>query len=211
MKGHGLMQAIARVKRVFRDRPAGLVVDYIGVAQNLKNALGVYSPGDRDQTGIDEAEAIRTLLEKYEIVRAMFRPNSKGGFDYRSALHANAAPQARTRRHGWSDRLGADATAPGGGQGGHDEGKKRAHRRYADAVTGLSRGFALAGASDEAQAIRDEVGFFQAIQAALAKERTWGRQEDCRRPRAGDPADHQPRGGLDRNRRYHEGDGSPEP
>ena len=55
MKGHGLMQAIARVNRVFRDKPAGLVVDYIGVAQNLKNALGAYSPGDREQTGIDEA------------------------------------------------------------------------------------------------------------------------------------------------------------
>jgi type I restriction enzyme R subunit len=95
MKGHGLMQAIARVNRVFRDKPAGLVVDYIGIAQNLKSALGQYSSGDRDQTGIDEAEAIRVLLEKYEIVRAMFRPDSKGGFDYRPALHPAATSQAR--------------------------------------------------------------------------------------------------------------------
>ena len=62
MKGHGLMQAIARVNRVFRDKPAGLVVDYIGIAQNLKSALGQYSSGDREQTGIDEAEAVRVLL-----------------------------------------------------------------------------------------------------------------------------------------------------
>ena len=57
MKGHGLMQAIARVNRVFRDKPAGLVVDYIGIAQNLKSALGQYSGGDREQTGIDEARS----------------------------------------------------------------------------------------------------------------------------------------------------------
>jgi type I restriction enzyme R subunit len=95
MKGHGLMQAIARVNRVFRDKPAGLVVDYIGIAQNLKSALGQYSSGDREQVGIDEADAIRVLLEKYEIVRAVFRPDSKGGFDYRPALEAAAKPQAR--------------------------------------------------------------------------------------------------------------------
>ena len=62
MKGHGLMQAIARVNRVFRDKPAGLVVDYIGIAQNLKNALGQYSGSDQRQAGIDEAEAVAVLL-----------------------------------------------------------------------------------------------------------------------------------------------------
>jgi type I restriction enzyme, R subunit len=95
MKGHGLMQAIARVNRVFRDKPAGLVVDYIGIAQNLKSALGQYSSGDREQVGIDEAEAVRVLLEKYEIVRAMFRPDTKGGFDYRPVLNAATTPQMR--------------------------------------------------------------------------------------------------------------------
>jgi type I restriction enzyme, R subunit len=67
------------VNRVFRDKPAGLVVDYIGVAQNLKSALGQYAGHGGDQVGINEAEAIRVLLEKYEIVRAMFRPNTKAG------------------------------------------------------------------------------------------------------------------------------------
>ena len=93
MKGHGLMQAIARVNRVFRDKPAGLIVDYIGIAQNLKNALGQYSGQDQSQTGIDEAEAIRVMLERYEIVRAMFRPDTEGGFDYRPALDPQATSQ----------------------------------------------------------------------------------------------------------------------
>ncbi|MGJ3628168.1 type I restriction enzyme subunit R domain-containing protein [Sphingomonas sp. MMS24-JH45] len=77
MRGHGLMQAIARVNRVFRDKPAGLVVDYIGIAQNLKKALGQYSASDAAETGIDEeAEAVAVLLEKFDVVRAMFH-----GFD----------------------------------------------------------------------------------------------------------------------------------
>jgi type I restriction enzyme R subunit len=169
MKGHGLMQAIARVNRVFRDKPAGLVVDYIGIAQNLKSALGQYSSGDRDQTGIDEAEAVRVLLEKYEIVRAMFRPDTKGGFDYRPALDAAATPQSRlgimAGAMDWVLTLAQEDAA----KETTDDGKKRAHRRYADAVLALSKAFALAAASDEARAIRDEVGFFQAIRAALVK------------------------------------------
>jgi len=90
MKGHGLMQAIARVNRVFRDKPAGLIVDYIGIAQNLKNAMGQYSSGDRDNTGIDEAEAVRVMLEKYEIVRAIFRPTRRA---------ASTTDRRWTRRH----------------------------------------------------------------------------------------------------------------
>src|SRR5258708_16022018 len=109
MKGHGLMQAIARVNRVFRDKPAGLVVDYIGVAQNLKSALGQYAGHGSDQVGIDESEAIRVLLEKYEIVRAIFRPDTKGGFDYRPALNASSTPQTRL-----SIMAGANHLAPTG-------------------------------------------------------------------------------------------------
>ena len=100
MKGHGLLQAIARVNRVFRDKPAGLVVDYIGIAQNLKSALGQYAGHGGEHVGIDEAEAVRVLLEKYEIVRAMFRPDTKGGFDYRPVLSAATTPQVRSRDHG---------------------------------------------------------------------------------------------------------------
>ena len=170
MRGHGLMQAIARVNRVFRDKPAGLVVDYIGIAQRLKEALAQYSPGDRDQTGIDEAEAIRVLREKYEIVRAMFRPDMAGGFDYRPALDPSASAQDRLTilagAMDWVLTFQQEAAA----KETTDEAKKRAHRRYADAVLALSKAFALASASDEARAIRDEVGFFQAVRVALAKQ-----------------------------------------
>jgi type I restriction enzyme, R subunit len=156
MKGHGLMQAIARVNRVFRDKPAGLVVDYIGVAQNLKSALGQYAGHGGDQVGINEAEAIRVLLEKYEIVRAIFRPDTKGGFDYRPALNASSIPQISVQQ--------AEAAKET-----NEEAKRRAHRRFADGVVALSKAFALAAASEEARAIREEVGFFQAIRAALIK------------------------------------------
>jgi len=162
MRGHGLMQAIARVNRVFRDKPAGLVVDYIGIAQNLKSALAQYSPKDRENTGIDEAKAIAVMMEKYEVVRAMFH-----GFDYRSGL--DGSPQERLAMMAgaieWvldmQQRLAAQETTP--------EGKKKAHRRFQDAVLALSKAYALASASDEAQQIREEVGFFQAIRAALVK------------------------------------------
>ncbi|UZG43725.1 type I restriction endonuclease subunit R [Caldimonas thermodepolymerans] len=165
MRGHGLMQAIARVNRVFRDKPAGLVVDYIGIAQNLKSALAQYSPKDRENTGIDEAEAIAVMLEKYEVVRGMFH-----GFDYATAL--SGTPQERLAVMAgaieWvldmQQRLAAQESTP--------EGRKKAHRRYQDAVLALSKAFALASASDEAREIREEVGFFQAIRAALVKSGT---------------------------------------
>ena len=169
MKGHGLMQAIARVNRVFRDKPAGLVVDYIGIAQNLKSALGQYSSGDRKQVGIDEAEAVRVLMEKYEIVRAMFRPDTKGGFDYRPALDVAVKPQARLAIMAGAVDWVLTFQQAEAAKETTEEGKKRAHRRYADAVLALSKAFALAAASDKARAIREEVGFFQAIRAALIK------------------------------------------
>ena len=162
MRGHGLMQAIARVNRVFRDKPAGLVVDYIGIAQNLKSALGQYSREDRKHAGIDEAEAIAVMLEKYEIVKDMFH-----GFDYGTGL--TGTPQERllalARAIEWVlDMQRREATREP-----TEEGKKRAHRRFNDAVLALSKAFALAAASDEAREIRDEVGFFQTVRAALAK------------------------------------------
>jgi type I restriction enzyme R subunit len=169
MKGHGLMQAIARVNRVFRDKPAGLIVDYIGIAQNLKSALGQYSGQDQKQTGIDEAQAIRVLMERYEIVRAMFRPDTQGGFDYRPAVDPQTPPQVRlgimAGALDWVLTLQQEDAA----KETSEEAKKRAHRRYADGVVALSKAFALAASSDEARDIREEVGFFQMIRAALIK------------------------------------------
>ncbi|RRN55511.1 type I restriction endonuclease subunit R [Pseudoxanthomonas sp. SGNA-20] len=164
MRGHGLMQAIARVNRVFRDKPAGLVVDYIGIAQNLKSALAQYSPKDRENTGIDEAEAIAVMLEKYEVVRGMFH-----GFDY-AAL--SGTPQERLAVMAGAIEWVLDMQQRLAAQETTDEGKKKAHRRYQDAVLALSRAYALAAASDEARAIREEVGFFQAIRATLVKSGT---------------------------------------
>ena len=137
MKGHGLMQAIARVNRVFRDKPSGLVVDYIGIAQNLKAALGQYSGADREETGIDEQEAIDGMLERYEIVRDMFRPGLPDGFDYRPALAADATPQLRlTIMAGAMDWVLAMQQELAAEKKDKDE-KKRAHHHYADAVLRL--------------------------------------------------------------------------
>jgi type I restriction enzyme R subunit len=164
MQGHGLMQAIARVNRVFRDKPAGLVVDYIGIAQNLKAALGQYSQHDKEQVGIDEEEAVSVLMEKYEVVCDIFH-----GFDYSPALAPDAKPQDRlavmAQAIDWVLTLQQKEAA----KEATEEGKKRAHRRYNDAVLALSKAYALAAASDAAREIREEVGFFQAIRAAMVK------------------------------------------
>lgn len=162
MRGHGLMQAIARVNRVFRDKPAGLVVDYIGIAQNLKNALGQYSASDQQQTGVDEAEAVAVLIEKYDVVRGMFH-----GFDYQSGL--SGTPQQRLAVMAGALEWVLDLQHKAAEKVQSDEAKKRAHRRFQDAVLALSKAFALAAASDEARSIRDDVGFFQTIRAALVK------------------------------------------
>ena len=162
MQGHGLMQAIARVNRVFRDKPAGLIVDYIGIAQNLKSALQQYSRSDQENTGVDEAQAIAVMMEKYEVVRDMFH-----GYDYATAL--NGTPQERLAMMAGAIEWILDLQQQLAEKEKTTEGKKNAHRRYQDAVLALSKAFALASASDEAREIREEVGFFQAIRAALVK------------------------------------------
>lgn len=168
MRGHGLMQAIARVNRVFKDKPGGLVVDYIGVAQNLRNALSQYTDSDRDKTGIDESAAVAAMMERYEAIRDLFH-----GFDYRPGI--TGQPRERLICLGgaidwvlkWQESQAARQKT--------DDEKKRAHRRFLDMVLELSKAYALASASDEARAIRDEVGFFQAIRAALAKTTATGK------------------------------------
>lgn len=165
MQGHGLMQAIARVNRVFRDKPAGLIVDYIGIAQNLKSALQQYSKNDQENTGVDEAQAIAVMIEKYEVVRDMYH-----GYDYVSAM--SGTPQERLAMMAGAIEWILDLQQKLAAKEKTKEGKKNAHRRYQDAVLALSKAFALASASDEAREIREEVGFFQAIRAALVKSST---------------------------------------
>ncbi|WP_018698111.1 type I restriction endonuclease subunit R [Amorphus coralli] len=179
MRGHGLMQAIARVNRVFKDKPGGLVVDYIGVASNLQKALAQYSQSDRDKTGIDEEQAVAVLLQKYEVVRGMF-----AGHDY--SLGLEGEPQQRLRALGdaidwilkWQQAEAERAKTAND--------KKRAHRRFQDAVLELSKAYALASSSDEAAEIRDEVGFFQAVRAALTKTTAAGKVSDKARSLAVD-------------------------
>ncbi len=165
MQGHGLMQAIARVNRVFRDKPAGLIVDYIGIAQNLKSALLQYSKNDQENTGVDEAQAIAVMMEKYEVVRDMYH-----GFDYASAM--TGTPLERLAMMAGAIEWILDLQQKLAAKEKTKDGKKDAHRRYQDAVLALSKAFSLASASDEARDIREEVGFFQAIRAALVKSST---------------------------------------
>ncbi|WP_028603773.1 type I restriction endonuclease subunit R [Ottowia thiooxydans] len=165
MQGHGLMQAIARVNRVFRDKPAGLIVDYIGIAQNLKSALQQYSKNDQENTGVDEAQAVAVMMEKYEVVRDMYH-----GYDYASAM--SGTPQERLAMMAGAIEWILDLQQKLAAKEKTKDGKKNAHRRYQDAVLALSKAFALASASDEAREIREEVGFFQAIRAALVKSST---------------------------------------
>lgn len=162
MHGHGLMQAIARVNRVFRDKPAGLIVDYIGIAQNLKSALQQYSKNDQENTGVEESQAVAVMVEKYETVKDMYY-----GFNY--ALALNGSPQERLVMMASAMEWILDLQQKLAAKADTKEEKKNAHRSYQDAVLALSKAFSLASASDVAHDIREEVGFFQAVRIALVK------------------------------------------
>jgi type I restriction enzyme R subunit len=149
MRGHGLMQAIARVNRVFKDKPGGLVVDYLGLADELKKALATYTEsGGTGKTAIDQAEAVALMLEKVEVCRGLFH-----GFGW--SLWTTGKPQ---------DRLSLLPAAQE-----HILAQADGKARLLRAVTELSQAFALAVPHEEALAIRDDVGFFQAVRAVLAK------------------------------------------
>jgi type I restriction enzyme, R subunit len=162
MQGHGLMQAIARVNRVFRDKPGGLIVDYIGILQNLKNALKDYSPNDQEKTGIPEEDAVAAMLEAFERVCGIFH-----GFDYAKGIHGTPTERLATLAGAvdwvlkWQEAEAAKIKDV--------EAKKAAHRAFQDAVLNLTKAYALAAASAEAAKIRDDVGFFQAVRATIAK------------------------------------------
>lgn len=148
MQGHGLMQAIARVNRVFKDKPGGLVVDYLGLADQLKRALADYTEQDRDQTGIPTEQAVAVLQEKYEIVAAMFH-----GFDYSKFFTGTPAERLSVIPAAMDFLL-------------REEGRKE---RFMQAVVELAKAFALVATHDEAIAIREEIAFFQCIRAQFAK------------------------------------------
>ena len=149
MRSHGLMQAIARVNRVFKDKPGGLVVDYLGLAENLKKALATYTEsGGTGQTVIDQEEAVAVMLEKYEVCCDLFH-----GFDW-------SAWKVGTRQ----EQLNLLPVAQE-----HILSLKDGKERMLTVVSGLSKAFALAVPHPETTRIRDDVGFFQAVRAVVAK------------------------------------------
>ena len=149
MRGHGLMQAIARVNRVFKDKPGGLVVDYLGLAQELKAALAIYTEsGGKGRTALDQGEAVAVMLEKHEVCCGLFH-----GVDWSKWTTGTPA-----------ERLGLLPVAQEHVLA-QAEGKERCIRT----VRELSQAFALAVPHIEALRIRDDVAFFQAVQAVLAK------------------------------------------
>ncbi len=149
MRGHGLMQAIARVNRVFRDKPGGLVVDYLGLAHELKRALATYTEsGGTGQTALDQEQAVRAMLEKYEVCCGLFH-----GFDRTAWIGGSPA-----------QRLGLLPAAQE-----HILAQENGKDRCLSAVRALSQAFALAVPHPEAIRIRDDVAFFQAVRAALSK------------------------------------------
>ena len=149
MRGHGLMQAIARVNRVFKDKPGGLVVDYLGLAHELKAALATYTEsGGTGRTALDQDEAVAVMLEKHEVCCGLFH-----GFDWSKWVTGTPA-----------QRLGLLPAAQE-----HILAQENGKDRLVRAVRELSQAFALAVPHVEALRIRDGVSFFQAVQAVLAK------------------------------------------
>ena len=165
MRGHGLMQAIARVNRVFKDKPGGLVMvdTHLGLADQLKQALAVYTEsGGQGSPAIDTAEAVAALLEKYEICCGMMH-----GFNWVKWTTGTPA-----------ERLGL---IPPGQE--HVLQQEDGKPRFIRAVTDLSRAFALCAADDEAIRLRDDISFFQAVRAKCSAKPTGERM-------TGDDLDH---------------------
>jgi type I restriction enzyme, R subunit len=149
MGGHNLMQAIARVNRVFSNKPGGLIVDYLGLTDNLRKAMATYTEGGgKGTTAIDIEEAVGEMLRRYEVCRDLFH-----GFDWSRWTSNQATTQMRLITEGSEHVLA----------------QPKGKERLFNAVLALSKAFALAMPEDEALAIREDVGFFQAVRAALVK------------------------------------------
>ena len=156
MKSHGLMQAIARVNRVFKDKPGGLVVDYLGLAHELKLALAIYTEsGGHGETAIDQEEAVVAMMTRYSICKAFFHK-----FDWSKWTTGTPAQKLSLLPAGQEHILAAAAK---------DQKPVEYRQRFLQAVTELTKTFALAVPHDQALAIRDDVGFFQAVRAAMTK------------------------------------------
>ncbi|NQV93358.1 type I restriction endonuclease subunit R [Candidatus Kaiserbacteria bacterium] len=172
MRGHNLMQAIARVNRVFRDKEGGLIVDYIGFAADLQKALAIYTQsGGKGDPTLTQQKAIEVMLEKYEVVKQMFH-----NFDYRRYFTVDTQGKLEVILEAQEHILAQDNKE---GKSGKEK-KEGIQERYTREVTALSKVFAIAIPSEEAFSIRDEVAFFQAIKSRLIKfdPDPEGRRED---------------------------------
>lgn len=149
MSGHNLMQAIARVNRVFKDKPGGLIVDYIGIADNLRSALAQYTPSDRKTTGIDPQVAIDLMLEKYEQIQGILH-----GLDYSSYISGSSGERMSCIVSGVDFVLGKS----------EDEKKE-----FLNLVVEISKAYALCSTSEQAQAINVEISYFKAIKSGVIK------------------------------------------
>lgn len=149
MSGHNLMQAIARVNRVFKDKPGGLVVDYIGIADNLRSALAQYTPSDRKTTGIDPQVAIDLMLEKYEQIKGILH-----GLDYTLYFTGTASERMQCIVNGVDFVLGKT----------EDEKKE-----FLNFVVEIGKAYALCSTSEEAKKINLEISYFKAIKSGIIK------------------------------------------
>src|SRR5215213_3948351 len=156
MQGHGLMQTIARVNRVYKDKPGGLIVDYLGLAYHLQKALAAYTEAQHPAEIPDQDKAVNELLRRYEICQGLFH-----GFDWSKFFTGTAQEKLGVLPRAQEHILKLD------------DGKKR----LLDAVRGLSLSFALAVPDERALAIRDDVSFFQAVRAALLKSTVDGERD----------------------------------
>ena len=165
MRGHNLMQAIARVNRVFRDKPAGLVVDYIGFAADLQRALAVYvKSGGKGDPALTQEKAVEVMLEKYEVVKQILH-----GFDYHRYFAIDTKGKLGVILEAQEYILEKEKKEEKGASGKEKEKPQSARERFMNEVTALSKAFAIAVPSEEALSIRDEVAFFQAVKARLVK------------------------------------------
>ena len=150
MKGHNLIQAIARVNRVFKDKDSGLIVDYIGIAENLKLALNIYSTDDQGKVGINMKKALAILMEKYEIIREDFLY----GIDY-----SDYASDDKEKRFKVTMRVANEILQE----------NKEDQKRFLDVVTELQKAYALTSTQPEVEAYGPEIAFFKAVKSFLMK------------------------------------------
>ncbi|MFA0066782.1 type I restriction endonuclease subunit R [Vibrio breoganii] len=165
MKGHNLMQAIARVNRVFKDKPGGLVVDYIGIANELKNALKTYTNSQgKGQPTVDTAEAFAVLMEKVDIIRGMFAtPVDTKVFNYRPDFETDAL---RLLPGAVNHLSGLSHTDANGKQ------VRDGKRRFLDVMAALAKAYSLCSTMDETHGYKNEIAFYSAIKTAFIKHST---------------------------------------